>query len=488
VLYTFPGTGIAFPEETVPEFATGKMKKNFADHICSYIKKILLPAILWWVAGTSLFAQDSWNLQRCVDHALKNNIDLTLKNNQVQTQSITLKESKAALLPDLNMSSSVNMNFGRNIDPKTNAITFNQTMSNGYWIGTSMDIFRGMVKRNRVVFNKYLLLAGKEEALDYRNKLIFRVMTTYYTVLFSAGLVEVAKKQAALSEGQMKRMQKLVEVGRESPLTVQEMRSQWAADKLAVVKAQNALTRTLLEMKQLLRLGAQQTFAVDTGTASLLPPFSLPDVDSVYHAALTQLPEIRQKEYLCQASQKELAMAKGARSPRIYLSAGYGTNYFSGAGMAFSSQIINNQNQYVVMGINIPIFNNGTIRNTIKRKSIDLDNRELELQKQQEILYSEIWNAVSELEAAKNEYLSSKESCKLSELTLRNTSVKLGKGLASTTDYEVAKQKYVSARATMLKTKLIYIMRGQMLQFYMTGRWDHLLNNNNNTTTSWTGL
>ena len=115
-------------------------------------------------SSSILKSQEHWTLTRCVDYALTNNIDLTLQNNQVKTQQINLSESKADLLPDLNMGSSVNMNFGRNIDPNTNAITFSQTMGNGYWISSSINIFQGMVKRNSIRFNNYLLSASREEA------------------------------------------------------------------------------------------------------------------------------------------------------------------------------------------------------------------------------------------------------------------------------------------------------------------------------------
>jgi hypothetical protein len=46
--------------------------------------------------------------------------------------------------------------------------------------------------------------------------------------------------------------------------------------------------------------------------------------------------------------------------------------------------------------------------------------------------------------------------------------------MASPTDYESAKQQFASAEASLLKAKLIYQMRNQMLKFYMTGNWEHL--------------
>ncbi len=103
-----------------------------------------------------------------------------------------------------------------------------------------------------------------------------------------------------------------------------------------------------------------------------------------------------------------------------------------------------------------------------------MKDRALLLQKQKDVLYSEIWNAVDELQSANNEYQSAVELYGFSELALENAAKKMEKGLSSPTDYEVAKQRFVSAKASLLKTKIVVYMRKQMLQFYKTGNWNHI--------------
>ena len=86
------------------------------------------------ILNTSKFAksQEIWSLTKCINYALENNIDLNIMNNEVSKQKITFLESKAKLLPDLNLGSVINSNFGRNIDGSTNNITYNQTITNNY--------------------------------------------------------------------------------------------------------------------------------------------------------------------------------------------------------------------------------------------------------------------------------------------------------------------------------------------------------------------
>jgi len=436
----------------------------------------LLIIILVVMAG-SIFpakAQQTWSLTMCVDYAVLNNIELNHNYNKIKLQEVNLLESKAKLLPDLNLGSAVDLNYGRNIDGNTNTITYDRTLRNSYWVNSSVNVFQGLIKYNTIKFNKYQLSATKEEAILKKNMLIMEILTSYYMVLYSQGLNNVALSQVKLSRTQFERMQKLVDVGQESPLTVQELKSQWAADKLSLTRAQNNVSKSLLQLKQLLRLDASKPFSIDTTVMVLLVNGPVPEVDSVFKTAVTLMPQIKQSEYLLNASEKELAMAKGGVSPRIYVSGGIATGYFDGDALNFYDQLSNNQNQWINMGIAIPVFNGASVHSRIKRKKIEVLDNELELEKKREDLYVEIWNAIDELQSAESEYQSSVELHDFSKLTLQNITKKMEKGLAGTTDFEAAKQRYVYAEAALLKSKLIFIMRRQMLTFYQTGNWGHL--------------
>ncbi|MEN8120986.1 MAG: TolC family protein [Bacteroidota bacterium] len=430
--------------------------------------------ILFVIFSMRLQAQEVWNLLNCIDYAIENNIDLNIKLNKELNQEINLLESKAKLFPDLNLGSSINVNYGRNIDGNTNNITYNQTISNNYWISSSVDIFQGLVKQNTISFNKFLLSANKEESKLIKNKLIFDVITAYYISLYSVGLENVAKSQVDLSEMQYKRMQKLVDIGKESPLTVQDLKSQWVADKLNLTKARNQKNKKILELKQLLRLDANADFFIDTINKAPFVITELPIVDNIFNNAINFLPEIKQQEFLLNASEKDLLVSKGKISPSLYLSAGMGTNYFDGDDLAYASQIKNNQNQQIRLGLIIPIFNRASTYSSIKRKKIAISDQMLQIEKDKEKVYSEIWNVLDNVESAEKEYNASLELYKYSKLSFQNTSKKLEKGLAGTSDFEIAKQRMVSAKVEMLKAELTYVMYIQILEFYKTGSWDHL--------------
>lgn len=418
-------------------------------------------------------AQNKWSIGNCIDYALEHNLDLNMKFNEVETNEVNLKESKARIYPNLNINSNLDYNFGRAIDGDNN-VTFDASFTNNYWATTNFTIFQGMVKRNNIRYQKYMLTAKLEEVEIEKNALVTRILSSYYTVLYSKGLADVAQSQLDLSRQQYERMNKLVEVGKESPLAAQDLKSQMAEDQLALTKAENQLNKTLLELKQLLRLDATKQFEIDSldlQDLALIPDFQ---VEEVFLKAKEVLPQLKQQDMLLQASERELKMVKGYVYPSLGLSAGYSTVFYSNSSLNYVQQLENNQNQYVAASLRMPIFNHSEISSRIKRQKIALKTQKLQFEKQKEALYIEIWNAIEDLESAEKEYKSSEELYDFSELNLKNVTKKLEKGLANTTEFETAKQRYVSSQANLLKAKMIYIMRKDMLIFYQTADWGHL--------------
>jgi outer membrane protein len=436
--------------------------------------KYILIAFLMIFLSIQVKSQENWNLKKCVTHAIENNINLNINKNILLKQEINLYESKANLFPSLNIGSGLNINYGRNIDGSTNDITYSQTISNNLWLNSSVDLFQGLVKQNTISFNKYMLAANKQENEIIKNKLIFDLITAYYILMYSEGLTNVAKSQVDLSQQQYKRMQKLVDVGKESPITIQDLKSQWVADKLSLTKAENLSKEKILELKQLLRLNTDSEFAIDTSGINAMEMRVIPSLENVYNSALNIMPEIKQQEFLIQASKKNLAISKGKISPRLYMSAGLNSYYFDGSTVGYGSQLTDNQNQYINFGLVIPIFNNASIQSDIKRKRIDFDNQKLNSEKQKEQILTQVQKVHNNVKSAESEYNSSLELYKYSKLSFKNVSKKLEKGIASTSDFELAKQRLVTAKVAMLKAKLTYLMYYQILEYYETGNWDHV--------------
>ncbi len=437
------------------------------------VQKLLAVAFLL-LLSKSITAQKVWNLQDCINYALQHNIDLSIQKNELSIQEIKLHQSKANLFPDINMGVNIYNNYGRNIDGNTNAITFNQTLSNAYWIGASITVFQGFIKRNTIQMNKYLLQADMMKKEVLKNKLVMDVITTYYSLQYSIGLEEVAKSQVELAENQYHRMQKLLEADRETPLNVQDLKRQWMSDKLQLAEAKHTKDQEVLKLKKLLNVKTNDAFKV---------AYSKPLIDSgkvldndIFLKDIETFPQIRQQDLLQKVAQKEYAIAKGRIMPSLRLSAGYNTYYFDGNPLGFTKQLHNNQNQQIFLSLYIPIFNGAKVRSDIRQKKLNYQNQKLQSEKISAQLQTEIQLTYDRLKAAKESYNSYIELVKFNEMSLQTTAKKLEKGLVDTTEFEIAKQRLRMAKAQQLKSFLSYKIYQEILSFYQTGNWKHLKN------------
>lgn len=452
-----------------------KMKPGFG--ISSLVVFVLFLMALILATTAQVIGQEVWNLSRCVEYAIEHNIDLNQKALDVQAQKINVIESTAGLLPDLNSGTNASLNFGRNVDAN-NGISFNKSFSNNYWIESSINIFHGLIQINSILYNNYLHQASKEAYEIAKNKLTLDVLSAYYTVAYTRGLENVADEQVNVAAKQVEIKQRMVDLGKESPVVVQELKSQWAADKLSLAQAESNSINSIIALKQLLRLNESQILQTDTLELEVIFKEILPNADTIFNMALERLPDIRQQECLLSAADKSLAMAKGSISPRIYVAGGLGTYFYHEYGdsitINFKNQVNNNQSQYFQVGVNIPIFNRLSVYSNIKRKQIAVIDQQLAIDKAKEVLLAQIVHTRQDLESAEKEFLSTQEMLNYSEISFKQMEKKLENGLASPTEYATAKQRFVSAKANLLKSKLIYVMYSQMLEFYMNGNWEHI--------------
>ncbi|MDO1499309.1 TolC family protein [Winogradskyella maritima] len=161
----------------------------------------------------SVFAQESWTLDECVSYALAHNLQLNDFKYTNQSNKETYRQSVRNLLPSVNASSSYLVNYGRAEDPNTGTFVNQDFYSNNYSLESSIDLFQGFQKINAIKASKLLFKATKEDVLQQKYLLAFRVMQAFYDIQFFEGLVEISKEQLTVSQTNYSLVEKQVELG-----------------------------------------------------------------------------------------------------------------------------------------------------------------------------------------------------------------------------------------------------------------------------------
>ncbi len=231
---------------------------------------------------------------------------------------------------------------------------------------------------------------------------------------------------------------------------------------------------------QLLDLESNEDFDIDkpeleiTGTPSLLP------ADMIYNKSVMIMPEIKSAEYKVESAQKGLQIVKGMRSPRLYASGAFGTNYSTNIWKSylptnpdyekiipFGEQFTENRGGSVSLGLSIPIFNGYQVSTNIKKSKLYYEVLNLQLQSEKLNLRKNIESAYADAIAAYQTYLARKKSLDSFNESFKYTQEKFNVGMVNSTDFNVVKLQLANAESDLASSKFDYIFKVKILDFYL---------------------
>ncbi len=450
------------------------------------------------------YSQEQWTLQRCINHALENNLTIKQAKLSLALSSSDLTQSRLSALPSVNGTASQNYNFGRSVDPLTNQFVNERIESANYGINASIVLFAGFQRINTIRQNRYQLLANKSNVAKISNDVTLNVVTLYLQVLYTKELVKVNEAQLATSKDQLARAQKNEAVGAITKGDVLTIKAQTAQEELNVANASNQYALAYLNLKQVLDLSADDAFDIVAPQSFTISPIANKDAGELYRMALQTQPDITKVDYELEAAQKSVWVAKGSLSPRLTLGANIGTGYSSGrqrlvpgstptfAGFQtigatettqenvlqpvfipqiektpFRTQIDENLSQSIGFSLQIPIFNGWQTQSGIKRAKINLQNAQVTSQLVRNNLNKTITQALADASAAEQRFTATQKNVESLQEAFSYTEQKYAVGLLNSLDYSIAKNNLIRAQTDLLQAKYDFIFKNKVIDFYL---------------------
>ena len=437
------------------------------------------------LSAAAVMAQQSWTLEDCLRYAQDNNLTIKQAYLNLDLSKKNLFQSKMNLLPSLNGSVSDNTNFGRNIDPVTNEITIDRVRNNSFGLNTSVTLFNGFQNINTIRKSNSDYLASQYDAEKIANDISVNIITAYLQLLYSEDLVEVSNQKVAISELQVQRISKMVEVGSLPQGDLLNTESQKAQEDLQLINAENQRDIALLNLKQLLDLPTNAPFEIVDPNLDPDQSFQPLDTEDIYSLAAQNLPDVKSAESKLESSRRSLAISQGGRSPRLSVSASVGTIY-SDASKRFSyidslalpaapvfedypfrDQFSDNVNQSISFSLSFPIFNKWQTNTSISRAKIGVLQAQYSLQEAQNTLRKTIEQAQNDALSAQKKYIATKKSVEFQQESFQYTQEKYDLQLVNSYDYNNAKNLLFQAETDLIQSKYDYIFKTKMLDFYM---------------------
>ncbi|WP_149274579.1 TolC family protein [Pareuzebyella sediminis] len=422
----------------------------------------------------TLTAQDTWTLNECVEYALENNLQLKDFKYTTEAGRESYRQSIRNLLPRVNGSSNYVINFGRSTDPFTNDVVTTDFFSNNYSLETSIDLFRGFQKLNTIKSTQFLYKAAKEETVQQKYLLAFRVMQAFYDIQFFEGLVAISKEQLEVSQNNFDLVRKQIELGLKAGADLYEAESLLLTDKLNLTQSKNQLVAAKLALIQEMNLEGVSDIRIQNELPQDLDEGGtfVAQSDSIFAEAKNFMPILKAQELRAKAAKKQVAAAKGGLFPSLSFFAGMGTGYFEttrdslGNTLPFRDQFRDNTFQFVGVSLNVPISNAWSAHSRVKQQKIERLRAENNLEVQQQVIFQTIQQLVQDYNSLSVELEQSSQKVKAQRLSFTIAQKRYEKGLINALELFTAKNLFASAQNENLQVRLRAEVNKSTLDFY----------------------
>ncbi len=474
------------------------------------MKKIILMSICL-ISMHAGISQDKkiWTLKECIEYALQNNLNVKRSLLTVENTEIGLTQSKMQMLPSLNGGSTFGYNWGRSIDPTTNLFSTQRINSFNLNASSSVILFNGFRLLNTYRQSDLENEAAKEDFAKAKNDVILSVITFYTNVIFNKELFLNAESQLATTTQQLERTRKLADAGSVPIGNVLDLEAQQATNELNLINRENALTLSLLQLKQALQFPASTPLDVDVpqldiGTELLMTETS----EQIYEAARLTLPEVKSAQLKLQSSLLALKASRGSLYPRLSLNGNLFSNYSSAAdrerflrdggtpttvtqqigyvqgdntpvlsditvpsgqlveNYPLQTQIQDNISRAISLSLQIPIFNGYQIRSNVRRSLVTNQQATINLQDTENTLRRLVETAYNDASAAAKTYQSAIKQVNARDEAFRMSKQRFDNGAVNFVDYQVAENALFQAKSDLVRAKYDFIFKKKVLDFY----------------------
>lgn len=406
----------------------------------------------------------------CMRYAVENSTTVGQKKLALDDRKADQSEAIGSLFPSISASVGGVMNFGRGVDPATNSYTNVTTFSNSYGLSGSMTLFDGLQSINTLRAAKVAKKMGVAETELASDEVAMKTMSAYMDVVYYTEAVVIAKEHLEASRKTLELVRRQFDLGMKSSADVAEIESQEANYDYLLITEENNLALAYIKLREIMNYPQGQPLEINTDISIEALPSATSEQDLVMYA-LEYNPRVVASRYATEKSRINLARAKGAFSPSLYLYGGYNTSYFidfdnKASYDAFGTQFRNNRGSYVQLSLSIPIYT-GLSRQSSKRRAQNAyHSAQLEQQSVQQAVESEVSQTWQEMQGLSKQYVQGQKKVSASQLAYDISAKKFENGLISALDLQTAANTLLQAKSDKLRTRLQYFIKIRMVDYY----------------------
>jgi outer membrane protein len=447
---------------------------------------------------------DTLTLQKCLDIAVKNNLQVKQSGTNAELARIDLAQSRDNLLPSISGNANRQLSQGRGINSVTNTYINQSQTNDSYNLNGGLTLFNGFALQNAIKAASLAYQAGKMDFQSAKDVVTVNVITGYLSILNGEETLNATKSQLAVANETVGRSETLEKEGANKAASdLTDFKGSLASSQVAVVNAQNALDAAKLNLFQLMNIPFKSGTEFQKLNAEDLSGNYGADAEQIYQTALQQLAAVKAATLRRESAEKTVKSVKGLLLPSITLGGGLFTSYSSTAQkssfidsvtnavpglfvntptgkqsvfstqannsvqkIGYADQFKNNYGTYVQLGITIPIFTNRIKYNNVARAKVSLLNYQNIEDYTKIQLRQNVEQAYYNMTAAYKRYQALTEQVKAYTESFRIYKLRFDSGVLTSVDYVFAKNNLDAATLNLIGARYDYYIDSKILDYY----------------------
>lgn len=472
------------------------------DIIVMNIQQLITIGFFLLLGSTNIQAQKAWTLQECVEKAIQENLQVSNGEIAVQSAAIDIVQSRHARLPNLSFNSNVGWNFGRTVDPTQNLFTTETFFSNGSTFSSNVVLFNGNRINNLQKQSLANHQAAQKDLEQVKRDISLQVATIYLNILFAQENIVNAERQLASTQDQLTLLNKQIAVGNLPENNRLEVEAQIAVNEQSIIENQNLLQIQQLNLKQLLRLNLDENIdiVVPKNLESSIDP-DLITFEQLFEKAQANQASLFAADWRIQSAVLNEKITRAEALPALLAAGNLRTNYsnkgynitgydqtiveqdiyFNNQSATigipqnvpilqqtpFFDQINNNLSYGIGISLNIPIYNNYSIKSNQQRAKLNTEKAKIGYEQALESLKTTVAQAYADAKAAKVRYKATEKTQNAQSMVYLNALKRFELGNTSIFELNRLKALSESAETNYLIAKYDYIFRSRVLDYYL---------------------
>lgn len=418
-------------------------------------KLLLLSLILWLSLFKGVAQEDTWNLKKCISVAMKNNLDIQVKQLEIAIAMKNHYNPLYQMLPTVNMNADHSYNFGSTIDPSTNARVSSNIQLDNFYLNTQMELLNfntlASEAKNRIDIKKARI---NKNLIEYEYKL--RILEQYFQTLYTQELVKIQEEQYQNTIYNTDRVRKEVELGNKPKSDLYDIQLTLAQEEKRISE-----TTQLFSVQRLQLFQIMNHIPKNINNITFMPLIAANNTVYDYNTELAYNPQILLAKINTKSSQKEIAIQRANAMPSLTAYYGFSSFYSQPLNQQdvavndFWTQVDHNKNHQLGLQLTIPVFNG--FKNSRKVKTATLALKKSKLEQANEIV--KVQQQIDQVKLKKKQYKGLEEKLDntvfYAKESFRTTESKFLNGQVEAVIYTTVKNQLLSSQYDKLKNNLL---------------------------------